>query len=104
MSTRFSKSDMKDWGITGLGCLVIDQTILPRRSGIDPDQARHGWPAGDQAGASACLTRADTTVMSARPANFGLTLPMSCGPAAPDAATAAATSAAISASDSPAGM
>ena len=42
--------------------------------------------------------------MSARPASFGLstpiTLPMSCGPAAPVAATAACTSAAISASDS----
>jgi hypothetical protein len=29
---------MKDWGITVLGCLVVDQTILPHGSGIDPDQ------------------------------------------------------------------
>lgn len=62
----------------------------------------------NQRGASAALTNAETTVISARPANLGLStainLPISCGPVAPVSATAAATAACISASDNPAGI
>src|ERR1035437_10795967 len=57
---------------------------------------------------SLAFTREDTLAMSARPASLGLstamTLPMSCIPLAPAAATAAATSPAISASESCCGM
>lgn len=58
--------------------------------------------------AKATFTSPDTAVMSARPASLdfstAITLPISCGPEAPVAATAAATSAWTSASDKAAGM
>src|SRR5258706_7486831 len=58
--------------------------------------------------ASLALTRAETTVMSARPAslpfNAAMTLPMAAGPAAPVAAMASAIAASISLSASCARM
>ena len=59
-------------------------------------------------GASATFTRLDTSVISARPASFGLrmamTLPMSPGPDAPVSTIAKATAAATSSVESPAGI
>jgi hypothetical protein len=76
-----------------------------------PGQRRHSRAtasARNRYFESAALTFADTAVMSARPASFGfstpITLPISCGPAAPVCATAACTSAAISSSDICAGI
>ena len=85
----------------------VDQTQQPVDAACRAASCKNA-AYNDQAGASAFLIRPETALMSVPFGNFALskpmTLPMSCGPAAPEAVTAAATSAAISASDRPAGM
>ena len=97
-------------GKVGMGALPLldDQLHRSSPSSPSPAPAGEGWDGGTYPPANFPFTSSDTALMSALPASFGfntaMTLPMSCGPAAPADAIASATAAAISSWDSAAGM